>query len=384
MKRALRLACALPLWLTIAAPLTWAADTTDPIADYQADLSAGAVSAGEILGLTGSAISTIQTPKDFIAALNAINSGAGKTGFGLSFTPGRTRVAPVSIAAYRDSLGARAWAGTAFSYAQNTNTLGSVDHRQEAYALRVAFYLKADDDPAVAGHIGFQDCVALIDLADARTRRMLEILKGLSKKNPGLAPDARNEEAKKILAAEEPFALKAEPAYKSCVNTAIAQAKAKWNASQVALTLGEGTIRNPAADSSRLSLGRFGSLALAVGPNPDTLVNVTVRRTGRALELSTINDASPIYDTHTLVGARLTYRAIETQNLYALAEVSNVKASTTTTSNVFKYALGIDKRLAEGMWIELRVGRNRTQDGQSEQTTALMSLKLSPQSSLAP
>jgi hypothetical protein len=75
---------------------------------------------------------------------------------------------------------------------------------------------------------------------------------------------------------------------------------------------------------------------------------------------------------------------METQDLYALAEVSNAKATSTNVSNIFKYAVGVDKRLMDGVWIELRLGRNHTQDGKSEQTTALMNLKFSPKSSLAP
>ncbi len=124
------------------------------------------------------------------------------------------------------------------------------------------------------------------------------------------------------------------------------------------------------------------SLVGALGPSTNNLVNITVRRNVNALELSSIA-ATPTYKTSTLAGARWTYRAIDTQDLYALAEVSNVKASSTTTSNVFKYALGADKRLTEDIWIELRLGRNHTQGGNSEQNTALMNLKLSPKSSLA-
>jgi hypothetical protein len=381
MNHLIRLGNALLLLLAAATPMAQAADNEkDPIADYQADLSAGAISAGEMLGLSATAISTLQSPKDFVAALNTLSAGGGKAGFGLSFTPARTRFAPVSIADYRNKLGSRAWAGTSFSYAQNTHTQGGVDYRQEAYALHMAFYLNKSDDPAVAGWEGFADCTALIQLADSRTERMLAIIKKL--RADGVATEDLNEEARKVMAKEQKLIVKAMPEYKACVTTAVDQAKAKWNASQFALTLGQGTIGNPLPGTSRLSLGRIATLALALGPNPDSLVNITVRHNGKALELATLG-GTPSYQSSTLVGARWTYRAIDTQDLYAVAEASNAKASSTATSNVFKYAIGVDKRLAEGMWIELRAGRNHTQDGKSEQTTALMSLKIAPQSTLA-
>ena len=370
----------LSILLAIAAPASNAADK-DPIADYQADLSPGPVSASEVLGLSASAITTIQSPKDFVVAINALSSG-GKADFGLAFTPGRTRFAPVSIGDYQANPFWRAWAGTTFSYAQNTNTQAGVDYSQQAYAVNLAYYLSKEDDPAVAAHQGFEQCTALVKLAGDRTDRLLAIRKQL--RAEGVSDEDANELARQRLKKEEgEFASKATPVYKACVDDAIGRAKAKWNASQLALTAGEGTIRDPATGSSRLSLGRIYSLAVALGPSENNLVNVTVRRNVNALELSTIA-TTPSYKDSTVAGARWTYRAIDTQDLYALGEVSNVKASSTTTSNVFKYALGVDKRLTEGIWIELRVGRNHTQDGCSEQTTALMSVKLSPKSSLAP
>lgn len=368
-----------PLLLVTAFALCRAADK-DPIADYQSDLSAGAVSASELLGLAASAVSTLQSPKDFVAAVNALNSDSGKAGFGLSFTPARTRFAPVSISEYRNNLGARAWAGTTASYAQNTRTQGGTDYRQQAFAAHLSFYFNAEDDPIAAGHKGFEDCTALIDLATERSNRRLALLKKL--REEGVPTERQNDEANIRLAKEEKFSVKALPAYKLCVNDAIERAKAKWNAGQFALTVGEGRINKPTSGSGSLSLGRMFSLTVALGPNPDSLVNITLRRNDKALDLTTLA-TTPSYKSSTLVGARWTYRAIDTQDLYALAEISNARASTTAASNVFKYALGVDKRLSEGMWLELRVGRNRTQDGKADQTTALMSLKFAPQSSLA-
>jgi hypothetical protein len=370
----------LSILLTVAAPGSNAADK-DPIADYQADLSAGPVSANEILGLTASAVTTIESPKDFVVAIGALSSNGNKAGFGLAFTPARTRFAPVSIADYQTNPFLRAWAGTTFSYAQNTNTQGGVDYTQEAYALHLAYYLHEKDDPAIAGHKGFEECTALVKLAGDTADRLLAIRKQL--RAEGVSDEDLNELARQRLKKEEDFGSKATPVYKACVDDAITRAKAKWNASQLALTAGKGTIHDPATGSSRLSLGTIYSFAMALGPTTNNLLNVTVRRNLDALELSTIA-TTPTYKDSTLAGARWTYRAIDTQDLYAVAEVSNAKASSTTTSNVFKYAVGVDKRLTEGVWIELRVGRNHTQDGNSEQTTALMNLKLSPKSSLAP
>lgn len=358
------------------------ASVQDPLAKYQADLSAGAISANEILGLTTSAVTTIQSPKDFVAALNAQSSDAGKAGFGLAFTPARTSFAPVSIADYTTRTGSRVWAGTTFSYAQNTKAQGGVDYRQEAYAARVAWYLNAEDDPYVAGFLAFAKCDPLTKLEQSRGTVLVELMAKLSAQ--GIPSAELEAKALAQLPAEmndKAFLAKASRLYKQCVDTGIKEAKDKWNASQVALMIGEGRIRNPLAGAQSLSLGRSASLAVALGPNKDSLVNITVRRTDKALDVSTIA-GTPVFKSSNLVGARWTYRAMDTEDLYALAEISNAKAKDPASSGVFKVAFGVDKRLSEGMWIELRLGRNRTQDGLTEQTTALMSLKFSGKSTL--
>ena len=358
--------------LALAAP-----EDADPIAKYLADLSPGAVSAGEMLGLSSSAISNLQAPKDFVAALQALSSGSGKAGFGLSFTPARTRFAPVSISDYRQGAGSRLWAGTTFSYAQNVNTQGGVDYKQEAMALHLAMYLDKADDPALAGYEGFAKCTQLSKMAFGLAARQNQIFLELMKQ-PGVDLDQANLQAKQQAEKEQAFSEQAAPVYKACVSDAVDRAKAKWNASQVGLTVGQGWIQGPDAGAPRLSLGRSASLALALGPNPDSLVNVTVRSTRQALDVSTIA-TTPDYKNSTLVAARWTYRALQAQDLYALAEISTAKGSSTGVSNsTFKSALGIDKRLSEGLWLELRVGRNRTADGKADQTTTLLNLKLSP------
>lgn len=354
----------------------------DPISKYQADLSGGAVSASEILGVTQTAVTTLQTPKDFTAALGALTSDGGKAAFGVAFTPARTTFAPVSIAAYVSNSGARIWAGTTFSYAQNTRTEGSVDYRQQAFAVRVAWYVKAEDDPFVAGYSAFAKCDPLTKLEQQRGTIMVQLMERLAKER--VPPEQREAKAQALMPAEmanKAFIARASVEYKECVDSGVADAKAKWNTSQVALALGEGRIRGAAAGSSDLSLGRNASLTLALGPNPDSLVNLTLRRTNNSLDVSTIA-GTPAYKSNNLAGLRWTYRSVDTQDLYGLAEISNAKANNPATSSVFKYAIGIDKRLAEGRWLEFRLGRNRTQDGKEDQTTGMMTFKFSPSSTL--
>ncbi len=349
----------------------------DPLSAYLADLSPGAVSAGEMLGLSSSAVTAIQAPKDFVAAVNALNSDTSAAGTGFSFTPGRTRIAPVSIADYEMSVLSRAWAGTTISVARNTNTQGGIDYRQEAYAIHVSAYLSAADDPAVAGHKAFANCDALQKAGDDRTKLALAIRKMVTDEKV-LTDDAINEEVRKRLEKLPRFKERAVPLYNACMAE---MEKPRWNASQWAATLGQGRVRDPAPGAPKLSLGRMASVSLALGFGADSLLNVTVRRTRKAVDVASIA-TTPVYKSDSLAGARFTYKS-SYEDLYAVAEISNAKLANTSTSAIFKHALGIDYRLREGMWLEIRAGRNHTQDGRTEQTTTLMNFKLAPSSNLS-
>jgi len=355
-------------------------EAKDPLSDYLADLSPGAISAGEMLGLSASAITSVQTPKDFVAALSSLNTGAGKDGFGLSFTPARTRFAPVSIGDYTERPLSRLWGGTTFSYAQKTLTQSGVDYRQDAVALHVSYYLDAKDDPAAAAAFGFRSCKAVVDLMSEASTEQNKAFDLLVK--AGVDPEAANQRVRETTAKAKRLKNEGVPAAKACVDTAVQQAKEKWNASQLALTVGEAWIQGSDASAARLSLGRMVAASAALGPNADSLVNLSLRHTNKALDLTTLS-TTPAYKSSTLAGARWTYRAVDTKDLFGLAEVSNAKSSqAAASSNVFRYALGVDKRFFEGVWGELRIGRKLTADGTSEQTAVLMSLKLSPTSTL--
>lgn len=69
--------------------------------------------------------------------------------------------------------------------------------------------------------------------------------------------------------------------------------------------------------------------------------------------------------------------------MFAIAEVSNVKAATTTSSQAdFKQALGLDKMVMPGLWLEFRYGRARSATGAATENKALLTLKFSQDTSL--
>jgi hypothetical protein len=362
----------LPAVALASAPwLAVAQDSKDNFDNYLVDVGPGHVSAGDMLKVSASAITSIEAPKDFVALLNAADSADTQGGFGFAITPARTSLTPLSINTYRNNNLARLWGGTTFSYASNRNSLGGVDYRQSAVAVNVSYYLNANDDPHVAAYNAFIDCGALRQLVVDETNRVMLSLKDVpaDKIQSVLEQSKRNPQ----------FQEAANLAARTCANQA---ATPKWNASQLALTLGQGWIKAPGAGSSRLSLARTVALSGTYGPNDNTLVNFTLRRTDRALDLDTIITTAA-YRKSTIAAARVTYGQGDARDLYALLEASNVKSSIATMpESAFKFALGVDKRVREGIWLEFRLGRRRSIEGGKEEMAGLFNIKFSTTTTL--
>jgi hypothetical protein len=366
------------------------AEEQKTIKDFLMDLGSGPVSAADLIGLSGSAVTTIQSPKDFVAALGSSTSETAKAGFGLSIAPARTSFSSMSIAEYskQENYLARLWGGTTLSYAQNKADAAGASFKQSAVAIHVSTYLDAKDDPVAAAWTAFAGCEkvrhALVEdagSANQEVQRQLDAAKAAGRTLNQTQMDEITGNIRKSADYREKVA-EATKAARTCATQGADDAKSHWNAAQLAFTYGTGWVRADAAGSVQFSLGRVLSADAAIGVGSQGLLNLSLRRTSRAPDLSTLA-TTPDYKTSNLAGVRYTYGAGPSSGLYGIAEASNAKASTSSTSNaVFKYALGVDKKMAEGMWIEFRFGRNRTSDGTSEQTTGLFNLKVSPSATL--
>lgn len=374
-------------------PMARAEDSKDKLGDFLTDVSAGNVSAADLLGLPASAVTTIHAPKDFAAFIGGLNSDKAKQGIGLSFTPGRSSLAPVSISAYENSVASRVWAGTTLSYAQNRQTYGSVEYRQDAVALNGNFYLHAAEDPAVAVHRAFATCVpvsqamqgAALAIAAETEKVRQEIIatqKALGKSEAEARATA-NELAESLArpradALRRDMRERAVAAAAQCVDDAAKTAGGKWNASQISYTIGAARLHGAGHAAPRLSLGRSVSLSAALNAGENALANLTLKHTSKALDTATLA-STPVYKGSTVVAARWTYGHGDKSGLFVLAEISNAKSSRATVdNNAFKMAFGIDKRIFDGGWLEFRVGRKRSAESGKDETVGLLSFKLSP------
>ncbi len=381
----------------VSSTIASAASDKDKIGDFLADLSPGSVSAAEIIGLQASAVTTIHAPKDVVAAIGGLTSEKAKQGVGISFTPARTRLAPVSIGDYGTRTLSRVWAGATFSYAQNRQPYGGIEYKQDAVALHGAWYLDKDDDPSVAMHSAFAKCVpvreamgsAVLGIAKFTEAVRQEIIAaqraaGASEAQAKAKADEIAEELAKPRAAELRREMReiAVEAAAVCVDGAKAKSAAKWNASQMSLTLGAGWVKGPGGSSQRHSLGRSLNISAALYAGSNGLANVTLKRISRAIDTESLT-GTPLYKNSTLAALRYTYGYGDKAGLFVLAEISNAKGSQATVGNsAFKAAFGIDKRMFDGGWIEFRVGRKRSSESGKEEAVGLINIKLSPGASI--
>jgi hypothetical protein len=354
----------------------------DELGSYLADIGPGPVAAHEILGLPAGVVTQVQSPKDIVVAIDKANGDAGKQGFGLSIAPARIGNGPlaVSIAGYLADPLKRLWGGTSFSYAQRTKAFDGTDYQESAAAVHVDYFLDANEDPVVAARVAFIQCAERVELT---TEFIEEVNKRQEeRRKKGAMSDEDFKTLKKEIMADVTYdkLKKAGQAAVKCVRDGYDGAKAKWNASQVGVTLGRGWIRGPSGGLGRISLAQHAAVTLAwsVKNMPDSLFNVTLRRVSKEVDTSTLA-GTPSFGGSSLAAARYTYGHGDKQDTFLIAEISNAKASKLTEANAsFKYAVGLDRKLTDGVWLEFRLGRSRVADGEGLETKALASLKFAP------
>jgi hypothetical protein len=368
--------------VTLTASAALAETKGDELGSYLADIGPGPVAAHEILGLPAGVVTQVQSPKDIVVAIDKANADAGKQGFGISIAPARIGNSPlaVSIADYQTDPFKRLWGGTSFSYAQRTKAFDGTDYQESAAAVHVNYFLDAKEDPVVAARAAFITCAKYVDFTTEFIDEVNKRQEEQRKKGAMHGEDFKKlkEEIKKDVTYDK--LKKAGQEAVKCVRDGYDDAKAKWNASQVGVTLGRGWIRGASGGLARTSLAQHAAVTLAWSTKnmPDSLFNVTLRRVSKEVDTSTLA-GTPSFGGSSLAAARYTYGHGDKQDTFLIAEISNAKAAKLTEANAgFKYALGLDRKLTDGVWLEFRLGRSRVADGQGLETKALASLKLSP------
>ena len=339
------------------------------INDYLVDISGGAVSAVALVGADPSGISTIQTSQDIIVALQPLTTAEGRKGaFAVAITPARTTLLPMSGERYVGHWAMRLLGNLTLSYAQDREEIGGQAYKKAAFSLDTSHYLRLEDDPVYQSGKAFKTC------ADGKSgEAFVRALADLERRRPELG-EAEYKRQSDALIAERLSGLQ------PCMDAAAAVRQAAlWNASRLSFSLGEGRIRAAAGGGPSYSLGRQVTLNGQYPLGKRGLAQMSLRHARDAVETASLAGSKPSFKASSLAALRLTYGDQDSSSLRAMVEASNSRKSAAGVfSTTFMHAVGIDKKLAKGAWLELRIGRNRSVVDGEVQTTSLMAINIAP------
>lgn len=349
--------------LCLSAAMARAADENpNDLNSYLVDINAGTVSAAGIVSLD-SAITTIETAQDLVVAIQPLTSADRKSAFGLAITPARTTLLPMSGDTYVRNAWWRLLGNLTASYAQNEAELSGQTYKKRAFSLDTVYFFDLAEDPTYAASVAFQRCSNAT--GDAITAKLADLITRREQKT--ITELQFNEESKKVLG---------ERATETRACIAGEMAKAPWNSARVSVSFGRGRI---AGNGGSYSLGRHWNLNAQHPVTAKGLIQMSLRHAGKALDPETLGQAQLGFKSSRLAAVRYTYGGMGNANLRVIAEASNARSSSAAAfQDSFRYALGVDKKLAKGAWLEFRLGRSRANNNGVEQTVGLLNLNVAP------
>jgi hypothetical protein len=351
------------------------------LATFKVDTAPGSVSAAALLGLSGDQLATIDNPRDLTVLVKTLDGG---NALGISITPAKTAIFPMSVSTYNEKLLARIWTGTTFSYAQATATVNDKSYQQHAYSIDVSFYPEAAlDDPFIVYWDSLRQAGSGDLLADNPCLMPAAKPAGDAKASPAApAAGTGTSTTGPVKPAEVPQdsadAAQTAKRMTACRDKAIKSLR--WNASKIWMSWATGRYK-PSSGGNSSSLGRTLVLGGSLGIGDSTakvssLITAATKRVSHAPTLATYGDATPTTKDTNLTTLRI---AVGSSKLRGLLEASNLRdGPVSSVDRTFKRALGVDLRISEGMWLNFRAGKQRRIDDKGDESGSSISLSYSP------
>lgn len=349
------------------------------IKEVLTDTAAGHVSASSIVGIAADAVAVVENPRSLVAALKGLGSSGSQVA--IAITPARTSLLPMNLSTYADGgVGARLLGNATISYAQGTAKTTGIDLERRAVSLETSITLNADQDPVIA--VG-KSCKWVPGLAPPGGAGAVSE----PKTEPvGAAGGTTTEQVGATSGATLDPVSAGNANYLQCVTKLQTALAKKWNVSRFSLSAGTAWIKSDTMSNTHAGhtvaaslIYGFDHLGMKLLSEGAALA-VTVRHSNREPVLQDFAAGAVNRRSSTLAALRLSGG---TEIWRGLAEISNARSSdTTATNDVFKHALGLDVRVAEGTWINLRLGKHRKSSGEGTETKSLMNLSFSPKANL--
>lgn len=319
------------------------------LSNFLSDSAAGQVSAANLLGIAGDAVTAVENTRTLVAAIKGLGTEGSQVA--LSFAPARSAFLPMSLSTYANSNAMRLLGNMSVAYAQGTAKVGDTDMMRRAISLETEMTFSRDDDPLIAGP------------------------GGCTWEAPIATPDNAT-----------PDFSEANKRYTDCVAEKTAALAKRWNISRFSLSAGTGDVKP--TGGNRTGLGTTVAASLVYGFDhvdmaalrDGAALAITLRHTNNEPILDQLAQGTVVRRNSNLAAVRLSGGSATVR---ALAEVSNAKSSEATASQqVYKRALGMDLRLADGLWLNIRSGKQRKASGDGDETVTLINYSFSPKANL--
>jgi hypothetical protein len=351
---------------------------------YETDTAPGSISAAGMLGISGGAITNVESVKDLSTAINALSSTGTNGGLAIAFTPARSGISPMSQNYYvgpndrpyiLSSL-IRLVGSTSLGYAANQTTIGSSKYDQQAISVQASGFFRSIDDPVV----GLVDALAKGKYGCSTNDLLVQSPSPPTPKPANTGTDA-------------PLA---DAATDSAEATNWAKCKANvaktvpWNPSTYSIGYATGWLKSTSGNAPQYSLGKTLFVGAQVGflnetssdPNstPSStqgmLLAVAYRRSEDEPIQNTLLTGPVKYSNSNLLYAKL---AGGNASIRALIEYNNTRSTNVTqTQLALKVAFGVDAQLAKNVWISLRFGKQNSINGTQTQKASLFNISYSP------
>ncbi len=353
---------------------TEGADIGTSVEKLLVDYGNASVSAASLASVGGSAPTVVENLRDVSVALKG-NTPLSRKVFALSVTPSRTDWAfpRVSLSDYATKMSSRLIASTTLGYAQGESTHEKVDFSRRAWSIETSAFFVASDDPVVV--VANDRCAELANevlLAPPATPPQPTA--------PG-APVLRN-----VTAAKADLLKAALKAYDECADKALAQANKRWNKSRWSVSVATGWIQRADGTGPSERLGTTVAGGVVYGFDhvqalrENAAFTLLLRRSSGEPVLKSLVVGPLQTQGNTLWATRLSGGS---SVFRGVIEFSDKRQRAATTSELtFTRALGIDLRVVDGLWLNLRSGKQRKIDGSGEEIGSLVTLSYSPSATL--
>lgn len=362
------------------------------IEELLVDSAAGTVSAASLAGVDADALSVIENVRDFSLIFNAFDKNT--KGVGLAITPARTTmpVPAINLSDYAQP-GAhfqRLIGALTISYAQGKTDFSGTSYTRTAYAIGTSAYWNPDDDPIVAVAKAKKCSQAAFDkigdkptITDTEAKKLVELtLKAKAGDTAAQEELAKWDRRDGRVDAEQEKA--ATEAYNACAKEVLDQHGEKWNRTRYSVSYATGSVKPTDGGSASVSLGKTLAFSLLYGFDginalkDRAAISVTGRRSQDEPVLDTLGSAAVKSKSSNLLAVRLSGGSSVFRGLVEASNAKSTDADVTSTQRTFKRALGIDYRVAKGVWLNLRYGKQRKVDGTGDETGSLLVLNWSP------